>query len=219
MAANERQIPLPEFCHVLLGVATDRRMGSDWPPPPEELLRRYGASEERIRALAARPHIRTVPSVAPLENAAAIALDSRREAARMADLNDGIVLDLAIPRIVPAGEPDLAVASQWVAFDLMHESVESIGLATFGLPEMVWAGTKSAVPETIAVLTGLAHRLIAEWPANDPVGPATVTLADIAAGLGDTNPAPRDHGIDVDISYDGNRLVISSEASPASLFS
>lgn len=218
MPANERQIPLPEFCHVLLGVATDRRMGSDWPPPPEELLRRYGASEERIRALAARPHIRTFPSVAPLENAAAIALDTRLEAGRMADLNDGIVLDLAIPRIVPAGEPDLAVASQWVAFDLVYDSVESIGLATFGLPELAWAGTKSAVPETIAVLTGLAHRLIAEWPANDPVGPATVTLADIAAGFGDANPAPREYGIDVDISYDGNRLVISSQEPPASLF-
>jgi hypothetical protein len=217
MSATERTIPLPEFCHVLLGVATDRRIGSDWPAPPEELLRRYGASEERIRALAARPHIRTVPSVAPLQDAATIALDTRREAVRMADLHDGIVLDLAVPRIVPTGEPDLAMASQWVAFDLVDQSITSIGLATFGLPEMAWDGTRGAISETVAVLTGLAHRLIAEWPANDPVGPATVTLADIAAGLGDV-PAPRDRGIELNLGYDGKQLVISAHDDPRSLF-
>lgn len=218
MSANERPIPRPEFCHILLGVATHQRLGSDWPPPPEPLLRRYGASEERVRALAARPHIRTVPSVAPLPQAARAALDTRREAYAMAELHDGIVLDLAIPRILPAQEPDLAVASQWVAFDLVHDNVQSIGLATFGLPELAWSGTKDQVPETIAVLTGLAHRLIAEWPQNDPVGAATVTLADIAAGLGDPSPAPRDRAIDLEISYDGTHLVVSSTVPPGSLF-
>jgi len=70
-----------------------------------------------------------------------------------------------------------------------------------------------------AVIAGLAHRLIAEWPENDPVGPATVTLRDIAYGLGDLEAVttPKDRAIDLVIDYDPgpHRLVVQLLQDPA----
>ena len=70
-----------------------------------------------------------------------------------------------------------------------------------------------------AVVAGLAHRLIAEWPENDPVGPATVTLRDIAYGLGDPDAisTPKDRTIDLVISYDPgpHRLMVQLLQDPA----
>ncbi len=70
-----------------------------------------------------------------------------------------------------------------------------------------------------AVLAGLVHRLLAEWPANDPVGGATVTLRDIAYGLGDAQAAttPKGRSIDVDIAYDPDDevLVVTLDGDPA----
>jgi hypothetical protein len=72
---------------------------------------------------------------------------------------------------------------------------------------------------TDAVVAGLAHRLIAEWPENDPVGPATVTLRDIAFGLGDPQAAttPKDRTLDLLITYDPgpHRLVVQLLQDPA----
>ena len=83
----------------------------------------------------------------------------------------------------------LAHAQQWYVLDyddLDDGLLRTDGLAQFGLPEVTVADVDPATHAmTDAVVAGLAHRLIAEWPSNDPVGPATVTLRDIAFGLGD----------------------------------
>lgn len=192
---------------MLLGVATTQRIGGEWPPPPETLLRQFGASEERIRALAARPHIRSVPSVAPIHNAGVIALQTRREAFAMAELYDGIVLDLAVPWVVPETEPDLAIASQWIAFFEDDDGeVTSRGLAAFGLPELLWPSAQGHGVAATSVLTGLAHRLIREWPDRDPVGVITITSADITTGLGRSTG---EADIDLVVGYDGSNLVVT----------
>jgi hypothetical protein len=105
-------------------------------------------------------------------------------------------------------EVSLAHAQQWYVLDyddLSEGRIRTDGLAQFGLPEVA---VSDVDPETHAmtdaVIAGLAHRLIAEWPTNDPVGPATVTLRDIAFGLGDEKASeiPEGRSIDVLIDYD-----------------
>lgn len=205
---STRIVPVPEFCQVLLGVATAQRIGGEWPPPPDDLLRQFGASEERIRALSARPYIRSFPSVAPIHIADVIALQTRREAFAEADLYDGIVLDLTVPWVIPSGEPDLAVTAQWVAFLDGDDAVTSRGLTTFGLPELRWPGTTEQPVPVRSLLIGLAHRLIGHWPDHDPVGVVTVTPADIASALGrPADPAWPD--VEVEVSYDGTSLVVT----------
>ena len=179
------------------------------PPPSSAILRHYGTSEASMNQLAARPHQFLVMKRSTLDDVALVTKDARIEALRLAEAHDGLVIDLAIPRVIEQRSDDvsLAQATQWYAVDyaeLEKKRIRTIGLAAFGLPEIVMQG----VPETnhamySAVLAGLAHRLIAEWPANDPVGQATVTLRDIAYGLGGSEAAatPKDRTIDVDIAY------------------
>ena len=64
-----------------------------------------------------------------------------------------------------------------------------------------------------AVLAGLVHRLIEEWPEHDPVGEATVTLRDIAFGLGDpqADVTPRGRGVRVRIDYVPDDHVLAVE--------
>ena len=64
-----------------------------------------------------------------------------------------------------------------------------------------------------AVLAGLVHRLIEEWPEHDPVGEATVTLRDIAFGLGDpqADVTPSDRGVRVRIDYVPDDHVLAVE--------
>ncbi len=62
-------------------------------------------------------------------------------------------------------------------------TIRTHGLNVIGLPEIVVRN----VPEDERrmydmVVVGLVHRLLEEWPEHDPVGPARVTLGDIAAG-------------------------------------
>ena len=82
---------------------------------------------------------------------------------------------------------------------------------------MLGAVTRDGHAMFSAVLAGLVHRLIAEWPDHDPVGRATVTLRDIAYGLGDPDAAqtPNDRTIDVSIDYSSGQLVVHLLADPA----
>lgn len=199
------------------------------PPPSPELLQHYGSSEFALRRLRSRPHQRLILRQAPLENVAFVTRDARIDALLLAEEQDGVVIDLSVPRIVEqrSDEVSLAHATQWYTVsygELSAGRLSTVGLASFGLPEIVVAGVdESAHPMFSAVLAGFVHRLLAEWPAKDPVGRATVTLRDIAYGLGDAEAAstPRDRLIEVDVAYDAapNLLIVTLDGDPAaSLF-
>lgn len=179
------------------------------PPPSPELLRRYGTSEVSLRRLRSRHHQQLVVRTSDIGQAAFAHRDARVEALMIAEEHDGVVIDLAIPRVVEQRIDDvsLAHAAQWYSYDVAGVDdgrIRTIGLTTFGLPEVTLEVTAQQHAMVSAVLAGLVHRLIAEWPANDPVGRATVTLRDIAYGLGDPAAAstPKDRSIDVDVAYD-----------------
>lgn len=195
------------------------------PPPSPELLRHYGTSEVAMRRLRSRHHQLLLMRAADVGTAARVHHDLRVEALRLAEQHDGVVIDLAIPRAVElrADEVSLAHATQWYVVDyadLEAGRLMTVGLASFGLPEIALEEVdRERHAMFSAVLAGLVHRLIAEWPANDPVGEATVTLRDIAHGLGDPQAAttPGDRSVDVAIAYlpDEEHLVVRVLTDPA----
>ena len=195
------------------------------PPPSPELLRHYGSSELAMRRLRSRHHQRLLMRSATLDDVAFTHRDTRIDALMLAEEHDGVVIDLSIPRVVElrSDEVSLAHATQWYAVDytsLATGTIMTVGLTAFGLPEVEVSGVHEQQHAMYsAVLAGLVHRLLAEWPANDPVGRATVTLRDIAYGLGDPSAAqtPNDRTIDVDIAYDGDaeQLVVRLLDDPA----
>ena len=194
-------------------------------PPSPELLRRYGTSEAALARLVSRPHLTLLLHTSDVESAAFVQRDVRTDALRLARQHDGVVIDLGVPRVVEGDADDvsLAHATQWYVVDyaeLDAGQLTTVGLTAFGLPEVVVEDVDPSGHAMIgAVLAGLVHRLVAEWPANDPVGTATVTLRDIAYGLGDPGAAttPADRMIDVSIDYDpdAHRLVVRLLADPA----
>jgi hypothetical protein len=206
-----RPVPLPAESRVVYAVMTADPIGAEdlIPPPSPELLRRYGTSENALHRLGTRHRQHLLMRTSPREDAAATQRDVRIEALRLAAEHDGVVIDLAIPRAVedPADAVSLSHATQWYVVDytgLDAGRLRTVGLASFGLPEVEVAGV---VPQQhamfSAVLAGLVHRLIAEWPAHDPVGDATITLRDIAYGLGDPGAAdtPGGRQVGVTIGY------------------
>lgn len=193
------------------------------PPPSPELLQHYGTSEVSLRRLRSRHHQLLLMRTSVVEDAAFTQRDLRIEALRLAEAHDGVVIDLGIPRVVE-GRPDevsLAHATQWYVVDydrLDAGEIRTIGLTSFGLPEIALGGVdRDGHAMFSAVLAGLVHRLVAEWPANDPVGRATVTLRDIAYGLGDPAAAqtPNDRTIDVSIDYADGQLDVLVLDDPA----
>jgi hypothetical protein len=223
-----RPVPRVAGTRIMYAVMTSESTGSDdlIPPPSPELLRLYGTSEESLRRLGSRHHQTLLMRSPTLDDAAFTHRDVRIEALRLAEEHDGVVIDLGVPRVVDerAEDVSLAHATQWYVVDptaLESGRLVTVGLAAFGLPEVTVEGVDRANhPMVGAVLAGLAHRLIAEWPANDPVGTATVTLRDIAYGLGDPAAAetPRDRSIDVSIEHERapqDRLVVRLLDDPA----
>lgn len=186
------------------------------PPPSPELLRHYGSSEVAMRRLRSRPHQCLLMATSRLDDVAFAHRDTRVEALTLAEKHDGVVIDLSIPRVVELSphEVSLAHATQWYAVDyaeLASGSILTVGLTAFGLPEVQVTGVHQQHHAMYsAVLAGLVHRLIAEWPANDPVGRATVTLRDIAYGLGDAGAAttPDDRTLEVEVTYDDGLHVL-----------
>ena len=195
------------------------------PPPSPELLRHYGSSDVAMRRLRSRPHQRLILRQTTLDDAAFAIRDARIDALLLAEEHDGVVIDLSIPRVVEwrSDEVSLAHATQWYTVDyegLASGHFRTVGLRSFGLPEIAVEGVDEAAHAMYsAVLAGLVHRLLAEWPANDPVGPATVTLRDIAYGLGDSEAAatPKGRSIDVEIAYDADDqlLLVTLDGDPA----
>ena len=222
-----RPVPHPEQTRVMYAVMTTHPLATDdlIPPPSPELLRRYGTSEIALRRLRSRQHQTLLLRTSDVEGAAFAQRDARVEALAIAEDHDGVVIDLTIPRVVE-GRPEevsLSHATQWYVVDyaaLESGRLATVGLSGFGLPEIVVDGVDADQHAMHgAVLAGLVHRVIAEWPANDPVGRATVTLRDIAYGLGDPSAAetPNDRTIEVDIDYDADaeRLVVRMLGDPA----
>ena len=220
-----RPVPLSAHPHVMYAVMTASALGDEGliPPPSPELLRRYGTSEASLQRLESRPHQLLIMRTSSIDDAAFTVRDVRIEALRLAEQHDGVVIDLGIPRVVEgrADDVSLAHATQWYVVDydrLDAGELRTIGLAVFGLPEIVLGAVdRDGHAMFGAVLAGLVHRLIAEWPANDPVGRATVTLRDIAFGLGDPAAAqtPNDRSIDVSIDYAPGRLDVRLLDDPA----
>lgn len=209
---STRPVPVDVEPRVMYAVMTAAPLESEdlIPPPSPELLRHYGSSDLAIQRLRSRTHQYVLMRQATLADAAFVMRDSRIDALLLAEQHDGVVIDLGIPRVVEqrSDEVSLAHATQWYAVDyegLLDGHLRTVGLASFGLPEVIVEGVDPAGHAMYgAALAGLAHRLIAEWPDNDPVGHATVTLRDIAYGLGDVEATatPGDRSIDVTIDYD-----------------
>lgn len=193
--------------------------------PSPELLRRYGSSDDALARLADRPHQLLLMRSSSVEDAAFAVRDLRIEALQLAEDNDGLVIDLVVPRTIEqlSNTVSLSHATQWYVVDyarLEQSQLRTVGLTSFGLPEIVVADIDPGQHAMVsAVLAGLVHRLIAEWPANDPVGDAAVTLRDIAYGLGDPEAAatPKERSIAVGIEYDpaADCLTVRLDGDPA----
>ena len=228
-------VPVPDVRHSVHAVVTARPLEPvedvPVPLPTVALLRRFGADAAQLSAFEARPHARVLHRSGGVATSQADAVAARLEALTLAAQHDGLVVDLAVPRLVThtVDETDPRAPRQWVALDVDEvkvtgSDVVSHGLATFGLPEMRCSDVPfAALPATLAVLNGLTHRLLAEWPEHDPVGPATVTLADVAEALGEPVP-PRDpastggYGVEVEIAFTGDELAVRVRGDVVALF-
>ena len=218
----DRIVPVPERSRSVHGVFTrDPIDGSaDFPAPAAALLKRFGAGEEAAQSLVERPHLRMFMTDVPLADARSAAGGARRDAGAFAAEHDGVLVDLAVPRIVE--DAAAAGASAWVAVDVDPLGLTTRGLEAFGLPELRVDGVEAArTAASIAVLLGLSQRLLTEWPEHDPVGPAAVTLHDIALAYDDqidqTGP---ERSTDVLIAFHDGELILTLVGDPvADLFS
>jgi len=221
-------VPVPESVSALYVVLTDEPLDPDAaapPVPPPSLLLARGSSPKAVRFAETLPYATAVSA----ESAPGDALDTQRraqEAARaLAAEHVGVVVDAAVPRLLSAPpHPDLVRASDWFVLEHPAEDVSTThGLTRFGLPELIVSGVEaSLLPMYDAVLTGIAQRMIEEWPDNDPVGPATITLRDVARGYGDASAGGDDptlsRSVAVTLAYDDveDRIVVSLHDDPAS---
>lgn len=224
---SARAVPVPDVSSASYALMTEAPLDreDDFPMPSPALLRRYGSSAAALERLSECPHQLLITCRAPTSKIAAALRDARIQALELAREHHGLVLELLPPRVLEfrADEVSLAHAQQWYVLDyddLNDGILRTDGLSQFGLPEVTIVDVDRDIHAmTDAVVAGLAHRLIAEWPKNDPVGPATVTLRDIAFGLGDpeASTTPKDRAIDLMISYDPgpHRLMVQLLQDPA----
>ncbi len=224
---SARPVPVPDIstASYALMTAAPLEHEDDFPMPNEALLRRFGSSAEALDRLRERGHQLLITCQAPTKDMAEAVRDARIHALQLAAEHDGVVVELLPPRVLELTpeQVSLAHAQQWYVLDyddLDDGLLRTDGLSQFGLPEVMVVEVDPATHAMAdAVVAGLAHRLIAEWPENDPVGPATVTLRDIAFGLGDPEAAttPKDRTLDLLIAYDPgpHRLVVQLLQDPA----
>lgn len=208
---STRPVPVPETCGASYAVMTPEPLDVEdhLVLPPDALLRRYGTSPTAITRLRGCPHQRIVRCRTTPARAATELQRTRVRCLDLAAARDGVVLELLPPRVLELTSDQVSAehAGQWYVLDydrLSEGIVGTDGLEQFGLPEVTVEGVDPAVHAmTDAVIAGLAHRLIAEWPRHDPVGPATVTLRDIAYGLGavEASVTSTARSIDLEIGY------------------
>jgi hypothetical protein len=217
---STRPVPVPERLTIAFVVLTADPLDRDdlVPLPERTLLRLRGSSIADLDRMTRLPHQRLVSATLEAAQVRGAWNELRREALALADEHDGLVLDLQIPRVVTGSPDDPAPnAVDWFSFEYDPERPEDIrthGLAVLGLPEIVVHGVpEDRRPMYDMVVVGLVQRLLEEWPENDPVGPAHVTIADIAAGYeGDLSPAPgAQPGVGVLIDYDADDHVLVAE--------
>ncbi len=205
---SARPVPVPAVLTIAYVVMTAEPLDRDdlVPLPERSLLRLRGSSVNNLNRMTRLPHQRLVSrSVGP--GAARLAAEEAlREAIEIATRHDGLVVDLQTPRIVELTEQGPRPAAAWFTFEYDLDDLGTIrthGLTVIGLPEIVLRN----VPEDERgmydmVVVGLVHRLLEEWPEHDPVGPARVTLGDIAAGYEGGEVVQQERGVDVLIDYD-----------------
>jgi hypothetical protein len=231
MAMNNSPLARPTEVRVMYAVMTRTPHDGETAQIPdglEPLLRRNGASENLLQMWRERPFAQLIIEKAELVDVAQRHVAARTRAFAAAARDDGVVVDLAMPRLLvaPVGPINLSHADQWVLVhydDIDSGRIGTRGLAAFGLPELSLQIPDGVAPAMCgAVASGLSYRLLAEWPANDPVGPAVVTLRDIAYGLGDPGaddvPTDRHVRIDISVDADSNELTVAFVDSPTSLF-
>ncbi|KAA1420421.1 hypothetical protein FE697_015760 [Mumia zhuanghuii] len=223
-----RPVPVPRTVAALYVVLTDEPIESDLPappvPPPSLLLAR-GSSPKAVRFAESLTYATAVSAEGDLSDALTLQRQTQAAARALAAEHVGVVVDAAVPRLLgPQGpHPDVLRAGEWFVLERPEETTTAThGLARFGLPELYVADTgDAALPMVDAVLTGIAQRVIEEWPDNDPVGPATVTLRDVARGYGDASAGGDDptltRSIDVTLAYDADadRLAVTLHDDPA----
>lgn len=220
-------VPQPKVCAAIYAVMTPHPLEREdhVAMPMEFLLRLRGSSDLGMKRLKKRPFQFLIRDESDAAGAAAMALETRIKALELAEAHDGVAVDMLLPRVVEHGsaETSLTHASQWFVFEYDADEdghIMTHGLDQFGLPELHSFGVPPAQKAMYdAVLTGIAFRLIDEWPDHDPVGPATITLRDIAYGFGDpaASSTPDDRSVDVTLSYaeDEHELRVTLHDDPA----
>lgn len=209
MADDVETVPVPDAVTALYVVLTPFALPEDGPVPPlppTGLLLARGTPPALADRAAQLPHAwaaaRDATVSGALENERAVL----REALDVAARHDGLVLDVRVPRVARTTPPSGHRAADWFVFGHDGGRVGTHGLTRFGLPELEC----SRVPEAAlamydAVLVGVAQRILEEWPGHDPVGPATITMRDIARGYGDTAADEDDptltRRVDVTLTY------------------
>ena len=205
-------VPQPNVCAAIYAVMTPHPLEHEdhVAMPMEFLLRLRGSSDLGMQRLRKRPFQFLIRAESDTSGARAMAFETRITALQLAEAHDGVVIDMLLPRVVEHGSAatSLSNASQWFVFEYDADEnghIMTHGLDQFGLPELHSFGVPTAQRAMYdAVLTGIAFRLIDEWPAQDPVGPATITLRDIAYGFGEpaASSTPNDRSVDVTLAYD-----------------
>lgn len=224
---STRPVPVPpELAIAFLVMTAEPLDREDLVPLPERsLLRLRGSSIAALDHMSRLPHQRLVSRVVTTESAVAAAEAARQEALSLAAAHNGLVIDLQTPRILDDETERPRHAAEWFRFEYDPDDTSQLrthGLSVFGLPEIVAHDVPDALrPHYDMVVVGIVQRLIHEWPEHDPVGPVTITVADMMAGYEgaapDSEPSP---GVSMLIDYDPDEpaLVVSIVDDPRNLF-
>lgn len=204
---SARPVPVPNVVTIAYVVLTAQPLDREdlVPLPERSLLRLRGSLVEDLDRMTGLPHQRLVTRTVSAGAARLAAEEALHEALAIAAEHGGLVIDLQTPRVAKAPEARPRPASALFTFEYDLDDIATIrthGLTALGLPEILVRN----VPEHERrmydmVVVGLVHRLLEEWPEHDPVGPAHITLRDIAAGYGGGETADTDQGVDVLIDY------------------
>jgi hypothetical protein len=193
------------------------------PLPPASLLRAMGSTSESIGRLEEAASVVVVQGLGDAGWPPTHELAARRAAARLAGDSDGVVVDLAVPRVLAdaavAGAAQAEVAEALETFRLVDwlllpYSVEpgglwftTKGMHRFGVPELQSRG----VPERYrnawgAVLSGIGQVLLSDhWralseqpeiPFREVAAEHCVSLRDVASAYSDRAQATDDPALD-----------------------
>lgn len=229
-AMSTTAVPRPRHVDIMYAIMTAELIdrADTVPAGIESLLRHNGASKDLMGLLQGRPFAQVMLERAQLDMAAQANINARSAALTLAARHDGIVVDLGIPRLVepPVRPLNIATANQWVLVHYDHIDagfISTRGLESFGLPELRVQIPDGAQPTMCgAVTSGITHRLLVEWPTHDPIGPAVITLRDIAHGLGDecADDVSTERQVNISLSYDDelHELVATIDSDPLALF-